>query len=129
MLSASVYNGDKPIQKPPRTKPVHLGSLNFDTLKSSESRTSRVSNSFKLQRLSLDDTLNRSLEKIFKKESESQIKYSPYKSKSRGDSKERAIELVNSSSVSELKLRQYTKTQARPLSARTSTPVVPKPGK
>ena len=51
-LGASVYNGDKPIPKPPSTKPVHLGSLNFSTLKSNESKTS-TSQSFKLPRLML----------------------------------------------------------------------------
>lgn len=132
MLSASVYNGDRPIQKPPKTKPIHLGSLNFSTLKSNESKTSRGNQSFKLPRISLDDTLNRSVEKLIKRQESSdkkkKEKYSPYRSNSTS-----ALGVINSSiasktSTSALKLRQYTKTQARPLSARTSTPVVPKPG-
>ena len=92
-----------------------MGSLNFDSLKSCESQTSRGSTSFKLARLALDDTLNRSLEGIIVRGSaEKKKKFSPYKtSKSRGgDSRERAIDIVNHSSttsaaggVSSLKLR------------------------
>lgn len=70
MLSASVYNGDKPMPLPPKTKPVTLGSLNFSTLKSHESKTSRGSQSFQLPRLTLDESLNRSVEKLIKKDSE-----------------------------------------------------------
>lgn len=132
MLSASVYNGDNPIPKPPKNKPVNLGSLNFDSLKSCESRTSRGSTSFKLARIALDDTLNRSLERIVAMGSSAEKKkFSPYKaSKSRGgDSRERAIELVNATSATSVSaLKQHTKQLARPLSARSSTPIVPKPG-
>ena len=68
--------------KPPKTKPVTLGSLNFSTLKSNESKTSRGSQSFKLPRLTLDESLNRSVERLIKKESDSKKKFSPYKNKS-----------------------------------------------
>lgn len=65
MLSASVYKGDQSMPKPPKTKPVNLGSLNFSTLRSHESKHSGRSQnqSFKLPRLKLDDTLNRSIER------------------------------------------------------------------
>ena len=134
-LSASVYNGDQPIQKPPLNKPVTLGSLNFSTLKSYESKTSKGSQSFRLPRLTLlDDSLNRSIEKLMTKETEhKKKKFSPYRSSSqkRVTASSAALSIVNAASAtstSALKLRKYTKTQARPLSARSSTPVVPKPG-
>lgn len=64
MLSASVYNADHSIPKPPKTKPVNLGTLNFSTLRSNESKTSRTKDgSFRLPRLKFDDSLNRSVEK------------------------------------------------------------------
>ena len=96
-LGASVYNGDKPIPKPPSTKPVHLGSLNFSTLKSNESKAS-TSQSFKLPRLMLDEnTLNRSLEKLSKKDSDKKKKFSPYRSNSQLASRESAKTIINNS--------------------------------
>ena len=81
----------------------------------------------------LDDSMNRSIEKQMKKDSEKKNKkYSPYRSTSQKATKEAALGIVNSASAtttSALKLRQYTKSQAKPMSARSSTPVVPKPGK
>ena len=96
--------------KPPKTKTTTLGSLNFSTLKSQESKTSRGSQSFKLPRLTLDDTLNRSIEKQMKKDSDPKKKYSPYRSSSQAHSRESALKAVNKStssatSTSALKLR------------------------
>ena len=109
MLSASVYNADQSIPKPPKTKPVHLGSLNFSTLRSNDSKTSRTKDqSFKLPRLQLDDSLNRSIEKQMKKESEKKKRYSPYRSSSQSATKEVAVGIVNDASATSttaLKLR------------------------
>lgn len=71
-----------------------------------------------------------------KRDSEKKKPYSPYRSNSQVAAKEAALGIVNSSnasatSTSALKLRQLTSsktTKSRPISARTSTPIVPKPG-
>ena len=68
-----------------------------------------------------------------KQDSGKKKQYSPYRSNSQVAAKEKAVNIVNSASATAttaLKLRHFnstTKTQARPMSARTSTPVVPKP--